>query len=108
MLLDITSYEALGLHRITSFCEKSMLAELLRKTKETSIDEEFPEPLYRESAGKSSPRVDFNCNYNAEEREHYKKIQKYRLHQPWPLKAGTQLTQTKDVDNWDGGFGNAF
>jgi hypothetical protein len=74
-------------------------------THECKIATELP-PTHpgMENVGKPSARVDFFL----EEREHYKKIQKYKLHQPCPLKAWTPLTWTKDMDNWNGGCGNLF
>jgi hypothetical protein len=66
-----------------------------------------PEPSYLENIGKSA-RVGFDRDFDAEEREHYIKMQKYQPMPPWPEKALSPLTQEKDIDDRDGGFGNSF
>jgi hypothetical protein len=68
---------------------------------------EIPEPLYMENVGKSV-RADFSHDYDTEERQHCKKMQKYKLHPLWPLKAQVPLTQEKDIEDRNGGFGNDF
>jgi hypothetical protein len=35
-------------------------------------------------------------------------MQKYKPMPPWPEKALSPLTQKKDIDDHDGGFGNSF
>jgi hypothetical protein len=58
--------------------------------------------------GRLDTRVDLNRDYDAEEREFYKKMLKYKPHPPWPLQALSPLTPEKDMDDRDGGFGNSF
>jgi hypothetical protein len=73
MLANITAYEASGISGIAAIFEKPTQEDLQRKHTETSFDMVLPEPSYLKNIGKSA-RVDFNRDYDAEEREHYIKM----------------------------------
>jgi hypothetical protein len=77
MLSDITEYDASGtVSSIPAFFEKPTPEDLIKQHKETSHDMVIPEPSYLKNIGKSA-RVNLNRYYDAEETEHYQKMQNF-------------------------------